>query len=363
MSRKNYLDVVRAFAALLVVTVHTQQHFPAPNRAIELMASFGQLGVQLFFTLSAFLIFESLDRIRQKGGTLTEFFVHRFLRIAPLYYFAMVLFLTVFGIIFPAVGLMPHAPASYTVEAIIANVFFVHGLVPSATNAIVGGGWSIGTEMLFYLLAPALFALRNRPARLIAIGAACFPLIWLATQTFQPLLDAPNYVNINGFLFFSILNELPVFLCGALLFALKEQAFSISREAAIMGWVAPMALACWLWVTHFTSTMTFAYVPLLAGISSSFFIVLMSKVAISNRFVIEFGRRAFSIYIFNMVVLMLVENVAVRNGIHLPYLGALPIVVVLVYLFSGTTYNYIEKPFLRMAKRFSETTSAVTARG
>jgi peptidoglycan/LPS O-acetylase OafA/YrhL len=82
--RRDYLDVVRAFAALLVIIVHTQQHFPAPGRAIELMASFGQLGVQLFFTLSAFLIFESLDRIKNHGGRLTEFFVHRLLRIAPL---------------------------------------------------------------------------------------------------------------------------------------------------------------------------------------------------------------------------------------------------------------------------------------
>jgi peptidoglycan/LPS O-acetylase OafA/YrhL len=71
--RKGYLDAVRAFAAFLVVVVHTGQFFPASNHFIQLFAAMGQLGVQLFFVLSAFLIFESLDRLRGKALPFTAF--------------------------------------------------------------------------------------------------------------------------------------------------------------------------------------------------------------------------------------------------------------------------------------------------
>lgn len=350
MSRKNYLDAVRAFAALLVVVVHTQQHFPAPNRAVELLASFGQLGVQLFFVLSAFLIFESLDRIEKKGGTLSEFFVHRFLRVAPLYYFAMAAFLIIFGVAFPVFGLSQGVPATFTVENIIANALFVHGLFPSAGNAIVGGGWSIGTEMLFYVIAPALFALRHNRIALIGLAAACYPLVLKLVEV-MPELAGKGFLLDNSFLYFSLANQLPVFICGCLLFALRKEAFEVPGWIASLGWLASISAAGYIWVTDFTGTMTFFYVPLLAGVSGVFLIILMSKIEITSRLVLEFGRRAFSIYIFNMPVLMLVSYVSNRLSINLPFFAAVPIVVTGVFLFSGITYRFIEKPSVELAKR------------
>jgi peptidoglycan/LPS O-acetylase OafA/YrhL len=353
MSRKNYLDAVRAFAALLVVVVHTQQHFPAPNRAVELLASFGQLGVQLFFVLSAFLIFESLDRIEKKGGTLSEFFVHRFLRIAPLYYLAIALFVGIFGILFPAMGWSSHAPTAYTTENILTNVLLLHGLVPAANNSIVGGGWSVGTEVIFYALAPALFAVRNRRLALIGLAAGCLPLVYMATCTIQPILGEPSYVNDNGFLFFSIVNQLPVFICGCLLFTIRDRAFKLSAKIAGMGWIASLSAACYIWVNYFTGTLTFAFVPLLAGISGAFFIVLMSKIQAAPWIVQEFGRRAFSIYLFNFPALILIKFAAAKFGISLPFLVAVPLVATAAFMAAGITYRLVERPSIELAKRLS----------
>jgi peptidoglycan/LPS O-acetylase OafA/YrhL len=356
VERKNYLDAVRAVAALLVVIVHTQQQFPAPNRAVEILAGMGQLGVQLFFVLSAYLIFDALDRLQKKGGTLDEFFLHRFLRIAPLYYFAMVAMLLVFGWLYPAIGWSPHAPQSYTVSNVLANVFFIHGLVPAANNSVVGGGWSIGTEMLFYVMAPVLFALRDRRLVIIATAAACYPIVLAAIKI--PYFSTNSFVIDNGFLYFSIMNQLPVFICGCLLFSIKDEAFSIPTFGAVIGWIAPMVFAGYIWVTNFTGTMTFFFVPFLAGVSSAFFIIFMSKVKISNWLVIEFGRRAFSIYIFNLPALMLVKSAAGHLGVHLHYFAAVPIVATLVFVFAGFTYRFVEQPFLNLTKRLSNPTCA-----
>jgi peptidoglycan/LPS O-acetylase OafA/YrhL len=191
-----------------------------------------------------------------------------------------------------------------TPQNILANVLFLHGLVPAANQSIVGGGWSVGTEVLFYLLAPMLFMLRNRWPLLIVVAVLCYPMVlWLVWLGWSAL-GAPGYVEDNHFLYFSIANQLPVFICGCLLFAFKDRAFAIQRLAAIFGWIASLAVAGYLWETNFSGTMTFFYVPLPGGISSAFFIVLMSRVQVANRLVLEFGRRAFSIYMFNLPALV-----------------------------------------------------------
>lgn len=350
MTRKNYLDVVRAFAAFLVVVVHTQQHFPAPNRVIEIAASMGQLGVQLFFVLSAFLIFESLDRLNRKGGSLVEFFAHRFLRVAPLYYVAIAVFVVAFGLIFPAMGWSEHAPESYTAENIGFNLLFLHGIVPAANNTIVGGGWSIGTEMLFYLIAPALFALRNNRLALVGLATACYPLV-LKLVEIAPHLSASGFLLDNSFLFFSLANQLPVFICGCLLFAMRKEAFAIPRWLAALGWIASISAASYIWVTDFTGTMTFFYVPLLAGMSGVFLIILMSKIEITNWLVLEFGRRAFSIYLFNMPALLIVKFAAAKVGVTLPFFAAVPIVAAAAFLAAGITYRFVERPSIEIARR------------
>lgn len=358
MQRKNYLDSVRAIAALMVVTVHTQQFFNAQWRPAVMLAAMGQLGVQLFFVLSAFLIFESLDRIQKNGGTLTEFFVHRFFRIAPLYYVAIIVNVLTFGFIFPALHWSHHAPDAYTPGNILANVLLLHGLIPSANNSVVGGGWSIGTEVIFYVLAPAMFALRNRPMWLVAMGAACFPIVYLLIGTVQPALGAPAYVNDNGFLFFSIFNQMPVFVCGALLFVFKERIFKIPLVLSVLAVAALIPFTYHVWLWHFDGLMTFTFIPLLAGIAGVFFISAMAKINFSNWLFREFGKRSFSIYLSNFPAILIVRTIGLHANIKIPFPVAVMAVATLAFLIAGVTYRYVEKPCMQLAKKMAQPKAA-----
>src|SRR5690348_11558507 len=80
------LDSVRAFAVGLVVWHHWWQPRHAP----------GALGVWIFFVLSGFLITRIL--LKSRSSTAAEnrrqmliFYIRRFLRIFPLYYFVLLL--------------------------------------------------------------------------------------------------------------------------------------------------------------------------------------------------------------------------------------------------------------------------------
>jgi peptidoglycan/LPS O-acetylase OafA/YrhL len=79
------LDALRAFAVLLVVW----HHWFGPREL-----GLGPMGVWIFFVISGFLITRIL--LNSKGATargnrsaLVRFYVRRFLRIFPLYYFVL----------------------------------------------------------------------------------------------------------------------------------------------------------------------------------------------------------------------------------------------------------------------------------
>src|SRR5262249_27250718 len=80
------LDTVRAFAVLLVLWHHWCQPRHAP----------GPLGVWIFFVLSGYLITRILlksrrDTSAENKHALKNFYIRRFLRIFPLYYFVLIL--------------------------------------------------------------------------------------------------------------------------------------------------------------------------------------------------------------------------------------------------------------------------------
>ena len=82
------LDHLRALAILLVLGYHYQRYFAHPSWT-NWFKTMGWTGVDLFFVLSGFLISSQLfAQIKQgKGISLKTFFIKRFFRILPIYFF------------------------------------------------------------------------------------------------------------------------------------------------------------------------------------------------------------------------------------------------------------------------------------
>ena len=88
MKRKRiqWIDSCRGIAILFVIIVHVGQLFS--NTSINYISSFAKNGVQMFFIISGYTIFYSLEKNRNKSYK--SFFIRRFFRIAPLYYLSAV---------------------------------------------------------------------------------------------------------------------------------------------------------------------------------------------------------------------------------------------------------------------------------
>lgn len=139
-TRISELDSLRGLAALAVVLFHyTTRYDQLFGHASELAVScpWGAYGVDLFFMLSGFVIFMTLDRSKSVG----DFAIGRFARLYPAYWVAM-------GVTFAVVSLAGLPGQEVSLRDAILNL----SMVPELVNArrIDGAYWSLQAELLFY---------------------------------------------------------------------------------------------------------------------------------------------------------------------------------------------------------------------
>jgi peptidoglycan/LPS O-acetylase OafA/YrhL len=164
------LTSARFFAALYVMLYHTFPRAPASNAIRGWMfkvVSFGYISVSFFFMLSGFIL--AIVYLRENRALdKRRFFIARFARIYPLYIAAMLLDTPHF--LYTQLHLLHGNPWK------MAGVFMATtGLVQAWLNmcSLNPPGWSLSTEVFFYVLFPflgvALWKMRGRLALVLSV--------------------------------------------------------------------------------------------------------------------------------------------------------------------------------------------------
>lgn len=359
-SKLQYIDSLRAIAILMVVMTHSDRFIVGLQSASIHFANFGQMGVQLFFIVSAFTLCLTFDNRKNEEKSLSKFYIRRFFRIAPLYYFGIFLYFIYFSIGEPLLlDKQPAIAAKYTLTNIMANLFLVNDFVTGpANNKIVPGGWSIGTETTFYALFPFIFLLykkftdRKWAVVLIPLAgiAVCFGLVLLAMQlTGRPMQN-------NSFLYFNIICQLPVFLFGmSLYFWLKNkpQVQSVTTTPYVIGFVLSLVLALATYILF----KDFAFLlPIKAGICFVFLFMLFRHVPfLNNPLFVRIGQLSYSIYLFHFIFSWCGSKILnyYLQGIILPeFIFIINIIVATACSVGLATLSekYIEKPGMALGK-------------
>lgn len=312
--RFEYIDSLRGVAILLVILVHTSQTIDSLSYFISRSAKFGQMGVQLFFVLSALTLCFSIEKKKISSRELLRFYLRRFFRIAPLYYCGILLYSS-FNIYYNySTNNAIQISEPYTVKAILANVFLLHGMVPEANNSIVPGGWSIGTEMVFYGIFPFLFLLYRNVSLLkgfiisLLFTILCYLGIHIVSFYFE--IDLDNHT----FIYYNLLNMLPVFIIGIIYYKyLKvEKPFlgKENRKKMLLTSFAAGAAAFLHFIYFFDVTLT----PIIAAI---FFITLIeifkNFTFLNFNWLQRIGQLSFSIYVFHFVFAWHVSKIIQQN--------------------------------------------------
>ncbi|MFZ1073172.1 MAG: acyltransferase [Verrucomicrobiia bacterium] len=116
-----------------------------------LLRAFSEAGVPIFFVVSGFCIHMSYEQQGRKWGS---FFIRRFFRIYPPYFFAVLLF----ALIYP----MTRFDIVRGWRQLAYHLLLIHNLKNGASFGINPAFWSIGVEPQLYLLYPMLLVLAAR---------------------------------------------------------------------------------------------------------------------------------------------------------------------------------------------------------
>lgn len=180
------IDGLRGVAILIVIVWHYLNNQLVYSESF-LSVNFKQLtsifwsGVDLFFVLSGYLIGGILLKNKGKQNYFKTFYIRRFFRIFPLYYFFLILYALLF---FSIPGLNKKIPDlfSNSLQQLPFYFYFQNFLMESKQS--LGSGWqsitwSLAIEEQFYLLLPFLiFIIKKRfiiiPLTLILILAPFF---------------------------------------------------------------------------------------------------------------------------------------------------------------------------------------------
>ena len=333
------LDALRGYAALYVMVFHTYflGGIYIHEGKIKELIIHGEMGVPIFFVISGFSITYSV--FQKEFFNLFElknFCIRRFYRIIPLFYFAFILNL-VFMII--------NAESIKLYDSIVTLCFFFP-FVSGHQESMVMAGWSLGIEMVFYLLFPLLFLLLkiNKRMFIFLIILALFIHLYASFDKNNP------YLNFAFQSIFFLFGMLMCFYRSIIQKLFSHGMLQIISLVAILFGVIILILGIWVFKNQPFVFFRFSGIILL--VSGTFF--YRGKLLV-NKINIFLGDLSYSIYLMHpLVILFLVKlglNVLIYE--YFPNFGFLvfiSIVGISVIGVSFLTYNFIEKPFINICK-------------
>jgi peptidoglycan/LPS O-acetylase OafA/YrhL len=350
------LDGWRAVAVLWVCSFHGRGMLFGPEglfrcRPLDLIAVQGELGVEIFFGLSGFLITSRLLKERERDGriSLSAFYLRRAFRILP----AAWLYLAVVAALLFAGMIPPLSQSEMT-----SSLFFWrnYGYPGRAT----GHFWSLAVEEHFYFLWPAVFLLVSDKVRLrrIALWSALGVAVWrffdvkyqIAHALFPiiPTWDFRTDLRIDALLWGCIaalaFPELKAFL--ARLGPWKSQVLSIGAAAGFAG-------------------LRYLHVPLAeAGLAAAIPVMIVSTAVFPSTLLGRFldlsllrliGRWSYSLYLWQQLFMYVWPPGHVHSGGYGSY--AL-LMVAGTLLCTVASYYAIEQPMIALGRRLGRKRAA-----
>lgn len=345
-SRIHGPDVLRGFAACGVVLFHVLylSGIPTSNFSIAIVGRF-DFFVRLFFALSAFSISYAYSNRLNSVDELKCFYFKRFFRIAPLFY--CVLIWTTGCMLYTHIQL----PSFFEY---LLSATFLFPFVPGKHGSLVGGGWSIGVEWLFYAFFPMLFATINGYRSALIAWVVITTLAILSRNYFQSFLN--GQLLEYGLLFF--LSHLQYFIIGIVAFHMYESnIFMWKKNKQINGIVIVTTII----LTAIYFRIQFG-IPEELALSLFIFILVFFSTShlpnwLDNAITRHIGLISYSIYLVQFPIIQLLSKLGFYSKVNLivnealfAYLLASIVTLLIVIAVSTFTYKWIEKPSQNLYK-------------
>jgi len=332
------IQYLRGVAALLVVLSHIAwKNIQAGGSTMHWWHEAGTFGVDIFFIISGYIMVYITQNMHQKPHNVRTFLKKRFIRIVPLYWFYTLIALAIFI-------LMPERVNSAGGGTDVLKSFFLLPL-KSSENYLVGVGWTLHYEFLFYILFSFGLILSRKTGNIVVASAILFSVLY---SIFIPM-EGMSYI------FHTFLNDIFIeFALGMFLYFLllkvKNIPWILSLSSIIIGILFFYYLHTGGSVTgvHHIDTGASAFLICFGVVSLEYFWKKREC-----KLLTLLGNASYSIYLLHPFILVAVVMVSSKLENILPLSESLLIIIMFISaLIAGyISHILIEKNLIKWTKR------------
>jgi peptidoglycan/LPS O-acetylase OafA/YrhL len=349
--RRDDIQALRGIAVLLVVIYHAG--FPLPG---------GFIGVDVFFTISGFVITQLLLRELQARNTvnLARFYVRRCRRLLPALSVMLIVTALLSALIQSPLGAQQDTAANGIGAATWTSngaLYMITGgyFDQSAASIPLLHTWSLSVEEQFYLAFPALLlacwvvSRKNKRLRTVTIAlTVIFALSMALSLWFSYGHGAPLISKAEVFAFYSSPTRAWEFAAGATLATLSRHfngKASVAVASALGGLGVLLLTVGAMWIT---AAMRFPGVVALIPVAACTLLIAAGSAStnpvstlLSNRLLVKTGDISYSWYLWHWPLIVL-ASYQWPSASYVPFLAA-----GLSLIPAWLSYRFLENPIRR----------------
>jgi peptidoglycan/LPS O-acetylase OafA/YrhL len=334
-----HLDALRILASGGIVILHYANYIEdtAAGRFVYTYTQHFNLFVDLFFTISGFVIASQYIGRVGNGGSIRRFLWRRLARIYPLHIATLAFYVLIAALLHLGLVHVKNA-ARYPFSDIPAQILLLHAF-DGQRLTFNFPSWSLSAEMFCYLLFPlvAFIGLR-RPKLVIALAVAAA----LSNTLFVHLWGTspwPNWINQGG-----AFRALPAFFLGVALCLFRDWIARVPLGVILLPAFLLFIVAGWAF--PLMTSLGLVYLIAIAAVHCDVAKVMtpLARVGLGR-----WAYLTYSIYLLHMPVATFVVTVVGRFLPHhagVPLASVLVAMVVLVFL-SMASFRLFEDPVRR----------------
>lgn len=327
-NRLTVLDSLRGIAALSVVLFHFTYGY---DNGLKILSpkrfyfTYGDLGVQLFFIISGFVIFMTIEKTKSSKS----FFISRFSRLYPAYWSAIMLTISLTTLLSA-----PFQKGIYDIKEVLVNFSMLQYWFK--IQNIDGAYWTLAVELTFYFLIWCLYKFKKLNS------IQWFSLIWLSLTFLFYIFEIPFGKFVKAIL---ILNHAPMFASGIGFYLLHQKRGSLLTHILIA-----IAFICESYMLFLNRSDLSSYI-----IISLFFILFYlfsySKLEfLSNKILLFFGSISYTLYlIHDNIGMAIIYWIRQAFDIEIVYVSiTFAIVIALAYMVT----IFVEQPAMNLIRNY-----------
>jgi peptidoglycan/LPS O-acetylase OafA/YrhL len=325
------VDVLRGIAAIAVVLFHFtyKYNFEMTDSPVHFLVQFnyGHLGVELFFMISGFVIFISVE----KSKSLKTFLVARFSRLYPTFLITSIFVLIV-------TYLAQYNQKMIGCKTFLLNLTMINGLLQKTPTYLQDTYWTLNAEINFYVFIVFIIWLKLLPKINLIIVSGI--ITYLVVNYFNPYV--PYFFYIHKYVF--IFNNLPLFFAGILFYQLSKKEQNHTKLYLYLG----LNFLVYAFFHEVQYIISFALYYIL------FMAILKGKLSFTvNRLTVFLGSISYALYLVHQNIGYILLKLV--NQLQLYTFPGLIFIMVLLFFLAYLITHFIERPFMLMIKeRFKD---------